>query len=61
MKSSFRKCYMTFLDMALYSDTLNWSGIATIFEYITELDLISDFGLITKFGEISIDHCNGCG
>ena len=55
------KCYMTFLDMTIYSDTLYWSDITPICEHITELDLIIDFDLITKFREVSIEHCNGCG
>ena len=25
------------------------------------MDLITDFDLITKFREVSIEHCNGCG
>ena len=39
------KCYTTFWDMTLYSDTLNWSDITPICELITELDLITDFEL----------------
>ena len=61
MKSPSPKCYMTFLDMVIYSDTLNWSNITPIFEPITELDLITNFELITKFREVSIEHCNWCG
>ena len=37
---------MTFWDMTIYSDTLNWSDIAPICELITELDLITDFDFI---------------
>ena len=61
MKSPSPKCYMTFLDMTIYSDILNWSYITPICELITELDLITDFDLVTKFWEVSIEHCNGCG
>ena len=61
LKSPSPKCYMTFSDMVIYSDTLNWSNITPIFEPITELDLITNFDLITKFREVSIEHCNGCG
>ena len=43
------KCYMTFWDMAIYNDTLNWSHITQVCDLITELDLITDFDLITKF------------
>ena len=60
MKSPSPKCYMTFLDMAIYSDTLNWSDITPICEPITELELITDFDLINKF-QVSIENCNGCG
>ena len=40
---------MTFWDMTIYTDTLNWSDITPICELITEQDLITDFDLITKF------------
>ena len=46
MKSPFPKCYMTFWDMTMYNDTLNWSDIS-------ELDFITDFDLITKFWRFS--------
>ena len=49
MKSPFPKCYMTFWDMSMYNDTLNWSDITPICELITELDFITNFDLITKF------------
>ena len=49
MKSPSPKCYMTFWDMAIYNDTLKWPNITPISELITELDLIADFDLITKF------------
>ena len=61
MKSPSPKCDMTFWDMTIYSDTLNWSVITPIFKLITELDLITDFDLITKFRNVSIEHCNACG
>ena len=35
--------------MVIYSDTPNWSNITPIFEPITELDLITNVDLITKF------------
>ena len=49
MKSPFPKCYMTFWDMTMYNDTLNWSDITPICELFTELDFITDFDVITKF------------
>ena len=61
MKSPYLKCYMPFWDMVIYSDTLNWSDITRIFKPITELDAITNFDLITKFREVSIEHCNVCG
>ena len=48
MKSPSPICYMTFWDMTIYNNTLNWSDITPICELITELDLITDFDLITK-------------
>ena len=48
---------MTFWDMVIYSDTLNWSNITPIFEPITELDPITNFDIITIFQEVSIEHC----
>ena len=49
MKSPSPKCYMTFWDMTIYNDTLNWSDITPICEFITELDFNTDFDLITEF------------
>ena len=42
------KCYLTFWDMTIYNDTLNWSDITPICELITELDFNTDFDLITE-------------
>ena len=47
--SPFPKCYMTFWDMPMYNDTLNWSDIIPMCELITELDFITDFDLIAIF------------
>ena len=49
MKSPSPKCYMTFWDMTIYNDTLNWSDITSICEFITELDFNTDFDLIAEF------------
>ena len=49
MRSPSPKCYMTFWDMTIYNDTLNWSDNTPICELITELDFITDFDLITEF------------
>ena len=49
MKSPSPKCYMTFWDVTIYNDTLNWSDITPICEFITELDFNTDFDLITEF------------
>ena len=49
MKYPSPKCYMTFWDMTMLRDTLNWSDITPICKRITEFDLITDFDLITKF------------
>ena len=50
MKYHSPKCYMTFWDMTIYNDTLNWSDITPICKLITKLDFITDFDLITNFG-----------
>ena len=50
-----------FCDMVIYSDTLNWSDITPIFLTIHRTGLYYQFWLITKFREVSIEHCNGCG
>ena len=60
MQSPSPKYYMTFWDMTIYNDTLNWSDITPVCDLITELDFISDFDLITQILEVSIEHCNGC-
>ena len=49
MKSPSPKWYMTFWDMTIYNDTLNWSDITPICELITELDFNTEFELITEF------------
>ena len=49
MKSPSPKCYMTFWDMTINNDTLNWSDITPICEFITKLDFNTDFDLITEF------------
>ena len=46
MKSPSPKCYMTFWDMVIYSDTLNLSNITPNFEPIAELDFITNFDLV---------------
>ena len=47
MKSPSPICYITFLDMTIYSDTLNRSDITPI------CDLNTNLHLITKFLEVS--------
>ena len=49
MKSPSPKCYMTFWDMTIYNDTLYWSDVTPICEFITELDFNIDVDLITEF------------
>ena len=46
---SLSQCNMTFWDMTMYNDTLNWLDITPICELTTELDFITDFDLSTKF------------
>ena len=48
-----------FWDMTIYSDILNWSDITPICEFITELDLFTDFGLITKFRMFQLNIAMG--
>ena len=61
MKSPSPKCYMKFWDMTIYSDTLHWSDISLNRYLVTELGLITDFYVISKFREVSIEHFYGCG
>ena len=42
--------------MTIYSDTLHWSEISLNHDLVTELNLISDFYIITTFQEGSIEH-----
>ena len=49
MQSPSPNCYMTFWDMTMYNDTLNWSDITQVYDLITELGFITDFDLISKF------------
>ena len=48
-------CYTAFWMMTIYSDTLHWSGITPIFDPITDLDLIAEFGFLTNC-EVSVEH-----
>ena len=49
MKSPSPKCYMTFWDMTIYNDTINWSDITQICKLFTELDIITILTLLPKF------------
>ena len=44
MKSLSPKCYMTFWDMVIYSDTLNWSDITPILNLSPNWTLLPNFG-----------------
>ena len=58
--------YMTFWDITIYSDILHWTeSLLNIdldwvrsfpFSLVTEMDLITYFGLIIKFREVSLQH-----
>ena len=61
MKYPFPNCYMTFWDMTMYNETLNWSDIPPICELITKLDFITDLWPYYQILEVSTEHCNGCG
>ena len=50
MKSPSPKCYMTFWEMTIYNDTLNWSDITPICKLITGLDLLPILTLLPTFG-----------
>ena len=56
MKSPSPKCYKTFWDIIIYSDTLHWSDISPNRDLVTELDLIIVFDVITLFREVSIGY-----
>ena len=51
MKSPFPKCYMTFWDMTMYNDTLNWSDIVHQFaNLLPNWTLLPIFTLLPNFG-----------
>ena len=50
------KCYMTFWDMTIYSDSLHSSDISPHLDLVIELYLIADFDLITRFREVFMKH-----
>ena len=56
IKSPSPKCYMTFWNMIIYSDTLNWSDISLSHDLVTERDLNAVFDIIILFWELSIKH-----
>ena len=56
LKSPSPKCYITFWDLIIYSETLHWSDISLNRDLITELDLITHFDVISLFQEVSTGH-----
>ena len=50
MKSPFPKCYMTFWDMTVYNDTLNWSDITPIANLLPNWTLLPILTLLPNFG-----------
>ena len=50
MKSPSPKCYMTFWDMTIYNDTLNWSDITPICELLPNWTLIPILTLLPNVG-----------
>ena len=50
MKSPSPKCYMTFWDKTIYSDTLHWSDISLNCDLVTELDLTPTLTLLPNYG-----------
>ena len=50
MKSPSPKCYMTFWDMTLYNDTLNWSDITPIENLLPNWTLLPILTLLPNFG-----------
>ena len=56
IKSLSPKFYMTFWDMIIYSDILQWLDISLNRDLVTKLDLINVSGLITLFQEVSKGH-----
>ena len=56
MRSRSPECYTTFWMMTVYSDTLNWSCTAPIFDPITDLDLITEYDFFTYLREVSIEQ-----
>ena len=49
-------CYMAFWDMIIYRDTLHWSDISPNRDFVTELNLITVYDVITLFQEVSKGH-----
>ena len=56
MKSPFRKYYMTFWDMTIYSGIFHCSDISLNHDLVTEKDPITEFDLIATFRKISIEY-----
>ena len=61
MKSPSPKCYMTFWDMIINSNTLHWSDISLNRDLVTGRDLITVLALLPYSGKFQQDICNGCG
>ena len=50
MKSPSPKCYMTFWDMTIYNDTLNWSDIHLFANLLPNWTLLTILTLLPNFG-----------
>ena len=63
MRSLSPECDTTFWMMTVYSDTLFRSGITTIFDPITDLNLITEFDFLptSNCKMFPENICNGCG
>ena len=56
MKSPSSKCYMTFWDMTIYNDTLNWSDISPICELIWEHQIFRVFKINSNCNFVGLLH-----
>ena len=59
MKSPSPKCYMTFWDMIIHTDTLHWSAISPNRDVVTELDLIAVLTSLPYFGRFPWTFATG--
>ena len=60
-ETPFPECYTVFWRMTICSDTLRLSDVTSIYDPVTDLDLITEFEFLPNCAGFQQNICNGCG